>query len=64
MNPLGLHPRPRLERSDWQSLNGPWDFALDADARWARPEQVAWDVTIQVPYAPETPASGIGDISF
>jgi len=26
--------------------------------------EVAWDATIQVPYAPETPASGIGDISF
>jgi beta-galactosidase/beta-glucuronidase len=53
-----------LERSNWQSLDGPWDFALDSDARWSSPEQLPWNGTIQVPCAAETPAGGIGDTSF
>jgi beta-galactosidase/beta-glucuronidase len=58
------YPRPQLERSDWTSLNGRWDFALDPDARWATPDQVAWNATIIVPFSPETEASGIGDTGF
>jgi beta-galactosidase/beta-glucuronidase len=58
------HPRPLLQRSSWTSLNGPWEFALDPKARWRRPEEVEWNATIQVPFAPETPASGIGDTGF
>jgi hypothetical protein len=53
-----------LQRPDRQSLDGTWDFALDRDARWAAPEDVGWDRTITVPFAPETPASGIADTSF
>ena len=55
------YPRPQVERAEWTSLNGAWDFALDPDARWTTPGQVIWDATIQVPFSPETPASGIGD---
>ncbi|MGI8507817.1 MAG: glycoside hydrolase family 2 protein [Gemmatimonadaceae bacterium] len=58
------YPRPQLERSDWTSLNGQWDFALDSDCRWGVPDQVAWNSTIVVPFAPETPASGIGNTGF
>src|SRR3954452_1199635 len=50
------HPRPLLRRA-WQSLDGVWDFALEPDAE--RPERVAFDRQIVVPFAPETPASGI-----
>ncbi len=46
------------------SLNGPWDFAMDVDASWKLPEQVEWNRTILVPFAPESPASGIGDTGF
>lgn len=53
------HPRPLLQRAGWTSLDGVWDFALDRDAKWRRPEEVAWDARIRVPFAPETPASGI-----
>jgi beta-galactosidase/beta-glucuronidase len=53
-----------MERASWVSLNGEWDFALDPEARWTIPDQVVWDSKIQVPFAPETPASGIGDTSF
>ena len=58
------HPRPQLERAGWLSLNGPWQFALDPEARWRTPGPVSWDATILVPYSPETPLSGIGDTSF
>ena len=55
------HPRPLLRRAEWTSLNGQWDFALDPGASWTLPEEVRWDRTILVPFAPETPRSGIGD---
>ena len=58
------YPRPMLERPEWVNLNGPWDFAIDADARWSMPDQVDWKTTILVPFAPETPASGIGNTGF
>jgi len=58
------YPRPQLRRAGWLPLNGRWDFALDHHARWARPEQVGWDRTIVVPYAPETSRSGIGETGF
>ena len=51
------YPRPQLVRGPWVSLNGAWDFALDRDAE--RPERVSFDRQIIVPFAPETPASGI-----
>jgi len=54
------HPRPLLQRAGWASLDGTWDFALDREAKWRRPDEVAWDARIRVPFAPETPASGIG----
>jgi beta-galactosidase/beta-glucuronidase len=52
------HPRPLLRRP-WTSLDGEWEFAADPD-RKSTPGDVAFDRRIQVPYAPETPASGIG----
>jgi hypothetical protein len=58
------YPRPQLQRSHWTSLDGPWDFALDAPAELSRPEQVKWNAKIQVPFAPETAASGVGDPGF
>ncbi|WP_029214466.1 glycoside hydrolase family 2 protein [Kallotenue papyrolyticum] len=58
------YPRPQLVRNNWTSLNGLWQFAFDREARWELPEQVVWDRQIVVPFAPETPASGIGDTTF
>lgn len=55
------YPRPQLRRDWWQSLDGAWDFAIDDEDRWRSPEAVGWSATITVPFAPETPASGIGD---
>jgi beta-galactosidase/beta-glucuronidase len=47
------HPRPLLRRPGW-SLDGPWAFADDIGAA------ASFERTIQVPFSPETPASGIG----
>jgi len=57
------HPRPQLRRP-WTTLDGTWDFAIDAEARWTAPADVVWDRTIRVPFSPEVEASGIGDTSF
>jgi beta-galactosidase/beta-glucuronidase len=58
------HPRPLLRRDTWRSLDGPWHFAFDDAAAWQHPAQVHFGLTIQVPYAPEAPASGIGDTAL
>lgn len=48
--PYASYPRPDRDRSDrWLSLDGPWDFT------WAEGR-----AAIVVPFAWETPASGIG----
>jgi beta-galactosidase/beta-glucuronidase len=61
-------PQPQFERKDWVNLNGPWRFAFDdADAGLKE----AWyavgrtfDRQIVVPFAFESPKSGIGDTKF
>lgn len=63
----GTYPRPQLMRADWAELCGPWEFATDdADAGlsagWASAER--FDRTIQVPFPPESRASGIADTGF
>ena len=58
------YPRPQLVRAQWMELNGRWDFAIDPEARWCVPDQVQWGATIVVPFAPETPASGVGNTGF
>ncbi len=63
-HPQEPHPRPQHERRGWMSLNGEWDFALDAEAQWHMPDDVEWTRRIRVPFAPETPASGIHYTGF
>jgi len=58
------YPRPQLRRREWTSLDGDWDFAIDKEARWTRPDQVGWNARIRVPFAPETSLSGIGDTGY
>ena len=64
MNGEHGYPRPQLERAEWFSLDGEWEFALDPEAEWKLPEEPQWDARIRVPFSPETPASGIGDTGF
>src|SRR3954467_3263795 len=58
------YPRPQLHRDQWTNLNGAWEFAIDADAIWRMPRDVNFDQEIQVPFAPETPMSGVGNTDF
>src|SRR5436190_6138407 len=63
--PLPEHPRPDFQRADWQSLNGPWQFQLDAaDAGevkgWFRTGPPAAR-TIVVPFPWGSPLSGVPD---
>lgn len=63
-----IHPRPQLTRARWIDLAGAWGFAYD-DANqglsegWQERADV-WTRTIQVPFPPESPASGIGNTTF
>ena len=61
--PDPTHPRPQLRRA-WTSFDGPWAFALDPDGTHADPAGVPFDRTIQVPFAPETKASGVMEAGF
>ena len=63
-----LHPRPQLTRSQWIDLSGTWGFAFDdaaigLDQGWQHRADT-YTRTIQVPFPPESPASGIGDTGF
>ncbi len=59
------YPRPQLQRKNWKSLNGQWKFAFDDEGGFACPRDLSeWKHTIEVPFAPESDASGIGDTGF
>jgi beta-galactosidase/beta-glucuronidase len=59
------YPRPQLVRPKWMSLNGPWKFMFDDEQRYRLPDGDAhWTHEINVPFSPETAASGIGDTGF
>lgn len=64
MNELA-YPRPQLQRSNWLSLNGQWDFIHDDERIHGQPSDIKeWNRTIEVPYAPESSRSGIRDTGF
>ncbi len=58
------HPRPQMERATWQSLDGEWEFSDGRAQTYGSPEEVIWDRKIEVPFSPETEASGINDTGF
>lgn len=65
----GTHPRPTLMRERWASLDGPWGFAHDDEdrglaERWYAGEDETFDRTIEVPFVPESEASGIHETGF
>jgi beta-galactosidase/beta-glucuronidase len=49
------YPRPRLRRPTWINLNGVWEFGSGRAARFDR--------RITVPFCPQSPLSGIGQLS-
>ncbi|MGO1317212.1 MAG: glycoside hydrolase family 2 protein [Cellulomonadaceae bacterium] len=62
------YPRPQLVRDTWVDLCGPWGFAHDdedagLDASW-HTDDGPFTRQIQVPFPPESPASGIGDTGY
>jgi beta-galactosidase/beta-glucuronidase len=63
---MGLnYPRRQLQREKWTCLNGRWKFAFDDHFNFNSPDDIqSWPITIQVPFAPECPASGIADTGF
>jgi beta-galactosidase/beta-glucuronidase len=66
--PRPEHPRPDFVRAEWQTLNGPWQFAFDdrdegIAARWWAADH-ALARTITVPYTFQSRLSGIGETGF
>ena len=57
--PVDGRPRPQLWRPAARSLDGVWDHAPDPRGRWDEPGSVDWVTSINVPFAPGTPASGV-----
>ncbi len=59
------YPRRQMVRKPWQSLNGNLDFTFDNEIKWEKPWQVpCWNLQIEVPFAPESEASGVGNTDF
>jgi beta-galactosidase/beta-glucuronidase len=61
------YPRPQVVRSNWENLNGVWDFCYDDDnlgleEKWYQGNK-EFDRQIQVPFVYQAKASGIGDVS-
>ncbi|MBQ2394652.1 MAG: beta-galactosidase [Alistipes sp.] len=55
-NVLPEYPRPQLVRSEWQNLNGLWNYAI-TDMKSAEP--TTFDGEILVPFAVESALSGV-----
>lgn len=51
------YPRPIMERTDWQNLNGLWNYAI---LPMGQPSPVTFDGKILVPFAVESSLSGVG----
>lgn len=59
------YPRPQFQRAHWQSLNGLWKFAFDDEGKCVQPSDLSqWTQYIEVPFAPESIKSGIGDTGY
>lgn len=59
------YPRPQLRRDRWICLNGSWKFTFDDAGQFVQPSNISeWTHSIEVPFAPESAKSGIGDTGF
>ena len=55
-NPLPEYPRPQMERENWMSMNGVYDYAIvDKSVEWVE----NFDGEIVVPFAVECMLSGV-----
>ena len=59
----GVYPRPTMCRDEWSSLDGTWEFATDDADRGLAERWFVGDTEfpdrIEVPFPPESPASGL-----
>ncbi|MFV0342664.1 MAG: glycoside hydrolase family 2 protein [Anaerocolumna sp.] len=64
--PYLSYPRPDYRRNDWTDLSGTWQFAFGEEFK--NEDKVfsssSYPRTIEVPFAYQTPMSGINDISY
>ncbi len=67
MIPRSEYPRPQFVRPGWMNLNGQWQFEIDHGASGRSRklmEKNPLDMTITVPFCPESELSGIGNKDF
>lgn len=67
-HPAGTYPRPLLVRKQYVALDVSCGFAYDDNDRGRKEhweiDAGAFDRRIQLPFAPESPASGVGETGF
>lgn len=56
------HPNPQFERTNYECLNGPWEFSYGKV--YGRENMPLNDVIIEIPYCPESELSGIHNTDF
>lgn len=57
----GEYPRPQMVRDNWQSLDGIWQCAfVKGNLQSVNLKDVKFDMSIRVPFAPESLLSGVG----
>ena len=66
--PRPEHPKPQFMRQGYINLNGTWQFEIDngcsGEERGLHTPGNALSGTIQVPFCPESPLSGVGNRDF